>query len=327
MDDSRLVSIIVPVYNVQDYIDLCMNTLLKQTYGNIEIILVDDGSQDNSGKKCDLYMENDSRIVVVHKQNGGLSSARNAGLLKAKGEFVLFVDSDDWIDYDYVEKLMSYQQKFDADIVSNYFTREYGREYQPDKRKKIKYKMFYGKKIIKHYLRSATAGGVKHNDISCCTKLYKKSVLEGVKFNENLIFEDVIYNAEVCCKVDKYMLLNYRGYHYYVNRASITKKKAFSEKVFDLKRGADLILTTLNSYDLYCREYVYYASKIHVSILFKLMKTSKVDKSVLDNEIRTVKRNFFTNMLSYISFKQKLILFCFQFVPKSMIIKYVIKRN
>lgn len=100
-----MVSIIVPVYNVEKYLDYCVESIVSQTYKNLEIILVDDGATDNSGKICDLWKEKDERIIVIHKENGGLSDARNAGMEIMKGEFVTFVDSDDAIDKDYVEKL------------------------------------------------------------------------------------------------------------------------------------------------------------------------------------------------------------------------------
>ncbi|MFR4147327.1 MAG: glycosyltransferase family 2 protein [Mediterraneibacter gnavus] len=102
-----LVSIIVPVYNVEPYIETCIQSLIRQTMGNIEVILVDDGSTDRSGELCDQYAEADERIRVIHKQNGGLSSARNAGISAAKGEYLLFVDSDDYVSASLVEKTVS----------------------------------------------------------------------------------------------------------------------------------------------------------------------------------------------------------------------------
>ena len=102
---NSLVSVIVPIYKVEDYLDECVKSIVDQTYKNIEIILVDDGSPDHCPQKCDEWAKNDLRIRVVHKQNGGLSSARNAGLDVAKGEYIAFVDSDDFITPDYVEEM------------------------------------------------------------------------------------------------------------------------------------------------------------------------------------------------------------------------------
>lgn len=102
---NELISVVIPIYNVENYIDKCIETVIKQTYKNIEIILVDDGSTDNSGYKCEEWKKKDNRIVVLHKENGGLSSARNAGIDVAKGKYISFIDSDDYVDYSMIEIL------------------------------------------------------------------------------------------------------------------------------------------------------------------------------------------------------------------------------
>lgn len=112
-----MISVIVPVYNVQQYLERCLDSILRQTYDNLEIILVDDGSTDSSGRICDNYKEKDSRIFVIHKENGGLSDARNAGIEAATGDYIAFVDSDDWIDDDMYEVLYQILQENDADIA------------------------------------------------------------------------------------------------------------------------------------------------------------------------------------------------------------------
>ena len=104
---KELVSIIVPVYNVQQYLDRCLKSLVGQTYQNIEILLVDDGSQDSSRELCDIWGTKDNRIKVFHKENGGLSDARNYGLRRANGDLICFVDSDDWCDSKYIEMMHS----------------------------------------------------------------------------------------------------------------------------------------------------------------------------------------------------------------------------
>ena len=107
MDKKPLISVIVPVYKVEAYLGRCVESLLSQTYGNLEIILVDDGSPDNCGQICDTYAARDTRIRVIHKENGGLSSARNAGIDVARGEYLGFVDSDDWVDVHTYEWLLN----------------------------------------------------------------------------------------------------------------------------------------------------------------------------------------------------------------------------
>lgn len=98
-----LISVIVPVYNVENYLCKCVDSIINQTYNNLEIILVDDGSTDGSASICDEYVLKDSRVKVIHKENGGVSSARNIGIAEASGEYICFVDSDDWLELDYFE--------------------------------------------------------------------------------------------------------------------------------------------------------------------------------------------------------------------------------
>jgi glycosyltransferase involved in cell wall biosynthesis len=121
--NAPLVSVIVPIYNVELYLEKCLDSIINQTYKNLEIILIDDGSPDNCGKICDEYALKDKRIKVIHKSNGGQSSARNAGLDVAKGEYIAFVDSDDYIDLRSYEELLDIALKEEADIVISNFYR------------------------------------------------------------------------------------------------------------------------------------------------------------------------------------------------------------
>ena len=114
---KKLISIVLPIYNVENYIEKCMESVLNQTYKNIEIILVDDGSPDNCPIICDQYVKEDNRVKVVHKENGGLSDARNAGIKVANGDYITFIDSDDYVDKDYVEFLYNTIEETDADIA------------------------------------------------------------------------------------------------------------------------------------------------------------------------------------------------------------------
>ena len=111
---KNLISVILPIYNVSDYLDRCMKSVINQTYKNIEIIMVDDGSTDDSALKCDEYKEKDDRIVVFHKENGGLSDARNYGIKRASGDYITCVDSDDFVDLDYIEYLYSLITKYNV---------------------------------------------------------------------------------------------------------------------------------------------------------------------------------------------------------------------
>ena len=114
---NETISIIIPVYNVEKYLNKCLNSVIEQTYKNIEVILIDDGSTDNSGKICDEYAKNDIRIKIIHQQNGGVSTARNNGLEHATGKYITFVDSDDYIEKEMIETMAKKIMKKNADIV------------------------------------------------------------------------------------------------------------------------------------------------------------------------------------------------------------------
>ena len=114
---NKLVSVIVPVYNVEKYLERCINSIIQQSYNNLEIILIDDGSTDASGKICDEYKEKDDRIIVIHKENGGLSDARNAGIKIFTGEYVTFIDSDDYVSKNMVSNMLDILEKSSCRIV------------------------------------------------------------------------------------------------------------------------------------------------------------------------------------------------------------------
>ena len=118
MNQTPLISVIVPIYHVEQYLTRCVESLVNQTYSNFEIILVDDGSPDNCPKMCDDWAKKNSRIKVIHKENGGLSDARNAGMQIANGDVISFIDSDDWIDPKFFEVMLNVMQDDESDIVS-----------------------------------------------------------------------------------------------------------------------------------------------------------------------------------------------------------------
>ena len=120
---NKLISIIIPVYKVEEYLEKCVDSVIKQTYDNLEIILVDDGSPDNCGKICDQYSKKDKRVKVIHKENGGLSDARNAGIDISRGEYISFIDSDDYVEIDYIETLYNSIIKSKISIILSHIER------------------------------------------------------------------------------------------------------------------------------------------------------------------------------------------------------------
>ncbi len=221
----NLISVIVPIYNVEKYIRKCIDSIINQTYINLEIILVDDGSPDNCGEICDEYAKKDNRIKVIHKQNGGLSSSRNAGLDIAKGEYISFIDSDDYVAENFIEKLYDVCIKNEADIAECDFLKfendvlnENNQEYSCECYKPIE---MQNKIFTKENVKT----------IVVWNKLYKKYIYENLRFPEGKINEDefITYKAFYNCKRN-IAVINEKLYYYRFNSESIMGSK------FNVKR-------------------------------------------------------------------------------------------
>lgn len=218
--NNPLVSIIVPVYNVEKYLHKCLDSLINQTYRNIEIVLVDDGSSDNSGTICDEYAANDRRVIVIHKKNEGAAIARIAGLDKSIGDFIVFVDSDDYIFEDYVEKMMNALIKYNVDLVSCQHNDIYNDIVKPIKRSVLG--LYKGDDLIKMmstnliYDKDTGIGGIT---MMLCTKLFKRVILletlnEGIGFwygEDQLALLKILYTVSSIYVLPDY-LYNYVHY-------------------------------------------------------------------------------------------------------------------
>lgn len=207
---NDLISIIVPVYNVEEYIEKCVNSIINQTYKNIEIILVDDGSKDNSGKICDELKQKDSRIKVIHKENGGLSDARNAGLKIANGDYIGFVDSDDYIKEDMFEILYKLNKEHNADIsIVSFYEIYKGKVIGVRDSKKLE--ELNKIQAIKELLIDTKIQSYAWN------KLFKKQLFENIEFPKSKNFEDIATTLLLFEKANKVALLEEPKY-YYVRR-------------------------------------------------------------------------------------------------------------
>ena len=224
--NSELISVIIPVYKVKKYLDKCVNSVINQTYKELEIILVDDGSPDECGKMCDEYALKDERIVVIHKENGGLSDARNVGIEKATGEYITFVDSDDFVDSDYVEFLykMIKEANCKMSICSHKVLYESGKVIDLGINKKS---LLSNKEVLEKILYS---DGI---DLSAWAKLYAKSLFKNVKFPKGRLFEDAATTYKLILQCDDIMCGQISKYNYYIRNDSITTS-TFSEKKLDL---------------------------------------------------------------------------------------------
>lgn len=202
-----LISVIVPVYKVEDYLYRCVESIVNQSYKNLEIILVDDGSPDKCPQMCDEWIKKDSRIKVIHKDNGGLSDARNAGLDIASGEYISFVDSDDWISKNYIEKLYHSIIANNADISECNVYYAYGEElsaYNNDSA------FFYenNKSVMEAYIRDYHIKTVVWN------KLYSIDLLSSIRFEKGKLHEDEFFTYLVLSKVDRLAHINEYLYFY-----------------------------------------------------------------------------------------------------------------
>lgn len=211
-----MISIIVPVYNVEKYIESCIETLLYQTYKDLEIILVDDGSTDESGKICDRYAKQDDRILVIHKKNGGLSDARNRGLDIAKGEFIGFVDGDDQVHPQMFEILLYNSLNYDADIsacvmkkVSGIFGKKVGIDINISEQK------------IRLLKREDALKNIDIISVCAFNKLYKREIFNKIRYPIGKFHEDEFVIHELCYHSKKIVLTDQILYYYIQRNDSI----------------------------------------------------------------------------------------------------------
>lgn len=225
---NDLISVIVPVYNVEKYLPQCIDSLLNQTTKNLEIILVDDGSLDDSGKICDEFSEKDNRIIVIHKENGGLSSARNAGLEIAKGNYIGFVDSDDWLNESMYEILLKIIKDSDSDIsCCKFFKTADSEEKIPATDNEIIQSFNNVEGLNNFYTDLYTQTVVAWN------KLYKRELFNNVIYPVGKIHEDEGTTYKLFYKANKITYTNKPLYYYRITPNSITTSK-FSKKRLDI---------------------------------------------------------------------------------------------
>lgn len=188
---EELISIIIPVYNVEEYLSACLKSVIGQTYKNLEIIVVDDGSTDKSGMICDEYCNRDNRITVIHKKNGGLSDARNAGLKAAKGQYIGFVDSDDWIAPEMYEILYQSCKMYEADISFARY-KDVAMEACQDDFIDDSHESKNDSRLVvrsEQYLESIlTENGVIESNWSVWVRLYKATVIKELRFEKGKCF-------------------------------------------------------------------------------------------------------------------------------------------
>lgn len=225
---ERLLSIIIPIYNVESYLDRCMESIVNQTYKNLEIIMVDDGSPDNCPQMCDEWAKIDSRIQVIHKSNGGLSDARNAGIDIATGSYLLLVDSDDYLELDACEKLLSAMNKTNVDFVVGAIKEINGCVVSYQKRSLVKSEMIYSNSefIIK---------SIDANEwyAPAVLNLYNRDFLNkhDLRFKRDILHEDMELLPRLYLSADKISYLDFPFYNYVIRDNSITTSKNDNKRI------------------------------------------------------------------------------------------------
>lgn len=323
-----IISIIVPVYKVEKYISRCIDSILSQTFTDFEIILVDDGSPDNSGRICDQYALNDSRIKVIHKKNGGLADARNAGLDIAAGDYLGFVDSDDFIYTDMYEKLYEACIKYNSKISMcgryDVFENKTKSMFSFDG-----YKIWSSKEAIENLL-------IWNNiDSSVCDKLFEKSLFNNVRFPKGKYNEDIFIMTGILYNSKKIVHIGESKYYYFHRQESITKE-IFTERKMDLIEASKSVMEFVQvTYPelIPMAESFYYKGIIYLlSIIQSTNEKAKYKNSytqlrtlLIDNMINILNNRYIDNKLKIIS----ILLFTntYHFIKRIKSIMYKINRN
>ena len=231
-----MISVIVPVYNVERYIRQCVESILEQTYADLEIILVDDGSTDGSGSICDEYKLKDNRVVVIHKCNGGLSEARNAGLDIARGEYIGFVDSDDYIEPDMYEVLYKNCERYAADLAAARFVK-FNTQGEVRKNFTENIEVFSREEMLRLFI----VGDRRYEiTMSVWDRLYKRELISDLRFPVGKCYEDIVFSTKVIEKSKINVYIDRALYHYRLREDSIS-----GEDFNDYNRAPLRIITDL----------------------------------------------------------------------------------
>lgn len=312
-----LVSVIVPVYNVQNYIERCIKSILDQSYKNIELILIDDGSTDNSKNICEQFTMKDKRVCLISKKNEGAGYARNVGIDLAKGKYIMFVDSDDYLLEYGIERAVSVIIKENADIVR--FGHCSGKDNNYSINTRIKpYKVYDNKQVFR----------TRETDICVWGKLYKRSILGNIRYPKVSTYDDEFVTYKFLYQAKKIVLLNEIYYYYYMSSNSIMRSRdkelplgivnAYEERKLYFKDKKEDEL-----YEITCKEYA-----IRLMLLYFKYDLYRQAKYSKDELYAMFKREYKQGRNVTSGIKEKITLLGFNIAPKIMDIAVkIIKRQ
>lgn len=307
------VSVIIPCYNSEKYIKKCLESLQKQTYKKLEIIVIDDGSKDETPKIVTKMSKKDSRIKLFIITNRGVSYARNYGLLKSSGEFITFVDSDDWVSPNFIEHAMIHVEKYDLDIISGGTEKKYFNKSEKFVINSEKIKIYHGKKLkdIENKIIGYNSKNVPELDKcfmsgSVC-KIFKKTIIKDIKFDEQIkIGEDTIYNIEALRNSRMIGIVPEIWYYYRMNEESATKK--INPNINEQLKKTMIKLEKLNIEKEFCDKRIissingiFELFPFHKDAKLSLWKKRKIVKNILGEEywskrIKRIDYNEFENI-------------------------------
>lgn len=307
--NQPLISIIVPIYKVEEYLDECVKSIVEQTYQNLEIILVDDGSPDNSPQICDSWALKDARIKVIHKENGGASSARNAALDIAQGEFIGFVDGDDCIENTMFEKLLNplITSKKGISYCSSY--RFFPNGETIPQTKNLKHRVFDAHATVNNLFKGKI-------DTAVWSKLFKKSVFEGIRFPEGESNEEFPILIPLIKNSNGLIDTGEMLYYYRVRKNSITSQCYMNENSsYLVNKNLAIIKEQLKKYDLKCnKSYNLFVAKCSFNSALAMEKKYNLLSEIIRTDYRLYKKNMAKYFINFIlsvdvKFKDK-ILYC-----------------
>jgi glycosyltransferase involved in cell wall biosynthesis len=273
--NNPLISLIVPVYNIPKYLERCVDSIINQSYENMEIILVNDGSTDHSGQICDAYSQKDKRVRVIHKINGGLSNARNAGLDAMKGKYVGFVDGDDFIDKYMYETLVKAILDNDADIVQTGF-------YHTDEDGNIEDEITF-KEASYDNLDDMFYARFKENNIhvGVWTKLYKSTIFKSIRFSEGHVYEDYAILPMILNECKKFVVIDGAFYNYASNPQGISNNPV---SLSVIKSRLEMPLYVLKCIEKINKNYIGYAYRYicesGIKGYCKIIETDRIDEAI-----------------------------------------------
>lgn len=224
---SELISVIIPAYNIAPYLERGVVSVLNQTYRNLEVILVDDGSTDKSGQICDRLAEKDDRVIVIHKKNGGLADARNVGMEAAKGSFIGFVDGDDWIDTDMYERMLGAALAQQADMAVCRYRRIYGKQVEDASVDRVV--VFEGQEALQYYVEEREEYDIQN---AAWNKLYRRELLDKLRFPVGKWYEDIVFSAKALSGAARCVYLDSACYNYIIDREGSIMNVKINSRTF-----------------------------------------------------------------------------------------------